>query len=400
MVRIPIIFIACATLLVGISFGIRGTFGLFLGPMTTDLGWSHATFALAVAMQNLIWGAAQPFFGVLAERIGMIRTVFFGTVIYLAGLLIMGLVPTEAGLHIGAGLLTGLGAGGTGVALLMAAAARVVAPEKRGLALGIVGSGAALGQFILPLVVQGSIDSFGWLIAIFVLAGICGLMVPLGFGMIRVDRLPRPTVAEQSIAAALREASNHKGFWLLNAGFFVCGYHVVYIATHLPSYLTHLGFEPGVGALALAIIGGVNGVMSIVAGYLGDRMRKKVLLSAFYLFRSIAITVFILAPPSLTSVIVFSVTMGSVWLSVVPLTGALVGQIFGARHMATLFGIVMFSHQVGAFFGAWTGGLVFDATGSYDIAWMIAIGLGIMSAIVHLPIPDKPLRLEEAPAEA
>lgn len=396
MARIPIIFISCATLLIAISFGIRNTFGLFLGPMTTDLGWTHATFALAVAISNLIWGLVQPFFGALADRIGLVRSMILGTVIYVAGLLVMGLYTTEAGLLLGAGVLTGLGAGGTGIALLMAATARVVAPEKRGVALGIVGSGAAIGQFVLPLVVQGSIDGYGWLIAIFILAVLCGAMVPLAFGLRRADRLPQSTAVELSLVEALREASNHRGFWLLNIGFSICGFHVIYIATHLPSYLTHLGFEASVGAIALAIIGGVNGVFSIVAGYIGDRMSKKILLSILYLFRSIAITIFFVTPPSMTSVIVFAITMGTAWLSVVPLTGALVGQIFGARHMATLFGIVLFSHQIGAFFGAWIGGIVFDATGSYDIAWMIAIGLGIVSAIVHLPIADKPLRVEES----
>jgi predicted MFS family arabinose efflux permease len=250
----------------------------------------------------------------------------------------------------------------------------------------------------MPLVAQGAIDGFGWLIAIFVLAAICGSMVPLAFGLRRVDRLPRPAAVEQSIGGALREAGGHSGFWLLNAGFFVCGFHVIYITIHLPSYLTHLGFEPALGALAISIVGIVNMFGSIGAGFLGDRMRKKVLLSAQYFLRSVAIAVFILSPPSVVSVVVFAVTMGSVWLGTVPVTGALVGQIFGPRHMATLFGIVMFSHQIGAFFGAWIGGIVFDATGSYDIAWMIAIGLGLAATALHLPIADEPLRLEESAA--
>ena len=399
MAPFPIIFVICAVLTVGISFGSRTTFGLFLGPMTTDLGWTHATFALAVAVQNLLWGLSQPICGVLADRFGLVKVMILGTIIYIAGLVIMGLSPTEAGLHLGAGVFVGLGAGGTGVALLMAATARVVSAERRGLALGIVGSGAAFGQFAMPLVAQFSIDSYGWLIAIFVLAGICGAMVPLAFGLRRADRLPRSTVVEQSVGGALREASSHRGFWLLNAGFFVCGFHVVYIATHLPSYLTHLGFEPSLGALALAILGIVNMFTSIGAGFLGDRMRKNVLLSILYLMRSVSITIFILMPPSVASVVFFAVSMGFFWLGTVPVTGALVGQIFGARHMATLFGIVVFSHQIGAFFGAWIGGIIFDATGSYDIAWMISIGLGILAAIVHLPIADRPLRVDEAAAQ-
>ena len=395
MAPFPIIFVICAVLAVGISFGSRTTFGLFLGPMTTDLGWTHATFALAVAVQNLLWGLSQPICGALADRFGLVKVMVLGTIIYIAGLAIMALNPTEAGLHLGAGVFVGLGAGGTGVALLMAATARVVAPERRGLALGIVGSGAAFGQFSMPLVAQFSIDSYGWFVAIFVLAGICGSMIPLAFGLRQTDRQGRPTIVEQSIGDALREAGGHSGFWLLNVGFFVCGFHVVYIATHLPSYLTHLGFKPSLGALSIAVLGLVNMFTSIGAGFLGDRMRKNVLLSILYLMRAVCITIFIITPPSVASVIFFAISMGFFWLGTVPVTGALVGQIFGARHMATLFGIVMFSHQVGAFFGAWVGGIVFDATGSYDIAWIICIGLGVLAAIVHWPIADKPIRLDE-----
>ncbi len=392
----PIIFVVCASLILAVSFGTRQTFGLLLGPMTLELGWSHGIFALAVAVQNLTWGLSQPFFGALADRFGLVRVLMLGAALYVIGLLIMALSGTTAGLHLGGGFLVGLGTGGTGFSLVLAATARIAPPERRSMALGIVGAGGSFGQFLMPLVAQGLIGAFGWYVALLALSVPIGSMAALAFGLVRADKVIVQSVDEQTLSAALGEAAGHRGYWLLNAGFFVCGFHVAFIGTHLPGYLESLNFEPMLGAWALAVIGLFNILGSLGLGFLGDRFRKKLLLSSLYFLRSLTMLGFLVAPPSEAVVLLFSAAIGLLWLGTVPLTGGLVGQIFGPRYMATLFGIVMLSHQVGAFFGAWIGGAVFDLTGSYDIAWILAIVLGFVSTALHLPIADAPLRAEKA----
>jgi MFS family permease len=398
MRRIPFVLIVCAAAILLLSFGIRQSFGLFLEPMTTSLGASRTTFALAIAIQNLLWGLSQPLFGALADRFGIVRALLLGGALYIAGLLIMALSGSEAGLYLGAGLLIGLGVSGTSFSLVLAAVARATVPERRSLALGLVSAGGSFGQFAIPLLSQGLIDGTGWLVGLLILAACAGLMVPCAFGLARADVGHEQTAGTQSLGQALREAARHNGYWLLNAGFFVCGFHVAFIATHLPAYLGSLDFGAMLGAWALATIGLFNIIGTFVAGFLGGRHRKKNVLSGLYLARSLVFTLFLLIPPSQLSVLLTSAAMGLLWLGTVPLTGGLVGEIFGPRYMATLFSIVMMSHQFGAFFGAWIGGYVFDLTGSYDIAWQIAIVLGVVSAALHLPIPDRPLRLEHESA--
>ena len=366
--------------------------------MTEAFGWNHGVFALAVAIQNLTWGLSQPLFGALADRYGIVRVLVLGGALYVAGLVIMALGETPATLHLGGGLLVGMGTGGTGFSMVLAATARLVAPERRSMVLGLVSAGGSFGQFLMPLLAHGLIAALGWLPALLVLSVVVGAMMPLAFGLVRADRLPTPAGGGQNLRAALAEAAGHRGYRLLNAGFFVCGFHVAYIGTHLPGYLTSLRFEASLAAWALALIGLFNVAGSLVAGYLGDRLRKKVLLSSLYLLRAAVMAGFLVVPPSQAAVLVFSATIGLLWLGTVPLTGGLVGQIFGPRYMATLFGIVTLSHQIGAFFGAWIGGVVFDWTGSYDVAWLMAIGLGVAAAALHLPIADAPLRTDEAPA--
>ncbi|NIO40875.1 MAG: MFS transporter [Burkholderiales bacterium] len=394
MRRISFVLVVCAAAILLLSFGIRQSFGLFLEPITTSLGVSRTSFALAIAIQNLLWGLSQPLLGVLADRFGIVRALLLGGVLYIAGLLIMALSGSEAGLYLGAGLFIGLGVSGTSFSLVLAAVARATAPERRSLALGLVSAGGTFGQFAMPIFSQALIDGTGWLVGLLVLAGCAGLMVPCAFGLARADAGREQTPGTQSLGDALREAAGHNGYWLLNAGFFVCGFHVAFIATHLPAYLTSLEFGSMLGAWALATIGLFNIVGALVAGFLGGRHRKKNVLSGLYFARSLVFTLFLLVPPSQFSVLLASAAIGLLWLGTVPLTGGLVGEIFGPRYMATLFSIVMMSHQIGAFFGAWIGGLVFDLTGSYDIAWQIAIVLGVAAAALHLPIRDRPLRLE------
>ncbi|MFQ6023281.1 MAG: MFS transporter [Acidiferrobacterales bacterium] len=396
MRKMPIVFLICAAVILALSFGIRQSFGLFLDPMTIEFDWTRSVFAFAVALQNLLWGLSQPVFGALADRFGIVRTVLLGAILYVAGLLIMALGGTPEGLYIGTGLLVGFGVSGTSFSLVLSAVARATPPAQRSLALGVVSAGGSFGQFIVPLFAQGSIGGFGWFAALIVLSICAGMMAPLAFGLTRADKTVDESVHLQSLGEALREAAGHKGYWLLNAGFFVCGFHVAFVATHLPAYLVGFDFTPMLAAWALATIGLFNIIGTLAAGALGGRYRKKNVLSGLYFCRSILFALFLVAPVSTTSVLLFSAVMGLLWLGTVPLTGGLVGQIFGPRYMATLFSIVMMSHQIGAFFGAWIGGYVFDLTGSYEVAWMSAIVLGLASAALHMPIADKPLRAEAA----
>jgi MFS family permease len=398
MRKLPLLLMVCAALVLLLSFGIRQSFGLFLEPMTVGLGWNRTVFALAIALQNLAWGISQPLFGALADRFGIVRALLLGAALYIAGLFIMAISGTPAGLYLGAGLLIGFGVSGTSFSLVLAAVARAVPPERSSLALGLVSAGGSFGQFAMPLFSQGLIGGVGWYAALLILAVAAGLMVPFAFGLARADKTAAPTASAQSLGDALREASGHRGYWLLNAGFFVCGFHVAFVATHLPAYLLNLNFAPMLGAWALAAIGLFNIIGTFVAGFLGGRHRKKYVLSGLYLGRSAVFMLFLFMPPSPAWVLMASAAIGLLWLGTVPLTGGIVRQIFGPRYMATLFSIVMLSHQIGAFFGAWVGGYVFDITGSYDLAWKIAIVLGIMSAALHLPIADRALRVEPEPA--
>jgi MFS family permease len=397
MRRLPLALIAAASIILALSFGTRQSFGLFLTPMTTSQGFSAGVFAFAIALQNLLWGLSQPLFGAIADRFGIFRAVLLGAACYVLGLVIMAYSTSGAGLYFGAGLLVGLGTAGTAFGLVLAAVARTAPPEKRSMALGIASAGGSMGQFAIPLFAQGLIGSLGWFTALLLLAATAALMAPLALWLRPADRVEVPE-SPQSLGDALREAAAHRGYWLLNGGFFVCGFHVAFIATHLPGYLAGLDFPAMVAAWALATIGLFNVAGSFLAGWLGGLYRKKWLLSGLYFARSLVFAGFLLFPPSVATILLFSAGIGLLWLSTVPLTGGLIGQIFGARYMATLFGIVMLSHQIGAFFGAWAGGLVFDATGSYDIAWTAAIALGVMAAALHLPIADRALRPEPVPA--
>ncbi len=394
-VMVPGLVLVCGAGILGLNMGIRQTFGLFLEPMSLDLGIGRGSFALAIAVQNLVWGVLTPVFGLFADRYGTGRCLVFGSLAYVLGVLIMALGKSLFGLHLGAGILVGIGVSACGFPLVLAAVARSVAPERRSMALGLTASGGSVGQFLLLPLAQVLIGNLGWTGALLVLAGLAALIVPLAAALVGTPNRQGGEATAQSLSAALAQARRHRGYQLLNAGFFVCGFHVAFIATHFPAYINTFGLAPLVGATALGLIGLFNIFGGLLAGYLGGRFRKKYLLSGLYLTRAVIIALFLVAPKSQATVWIFSAGFGLLWLSTVPLTSGLVDDIFGPRYMATLFGVVMFSHQIGAFFGAWLGGLSYDLTGSYTAVWIAAIALGVAAALLHWPIADT--AIEETP---
>ncbi len=389
--RIPAVVLFCAMVLLALNMGVRQTAGLFLEPMTQDLGITRTSFALAIALQNLLWGVLTPAFGILADRYGTARWLALGGVIYALGLLIMGLGGSEASLHLGAGVFIGIAVSACGFPLVLSAVARAFSERRRSMALGVAAAGGSVGQFLLLPFTQIIIGDLGWVGALVVLAVLAALIVPFAAALTGRPEVGAEESALGGVRTAIDEARRHSGYLLLNAGFFVCGFHVSFIATHLPAYINSFDFDPLVGATALSLIGFFNIIGGLLAGYLGGRYRKKYLLSGIYLARALSITLFMIAPKTELSVWLFSASIGVLWLSTVPLTSGLVGDVFGARYMATLFGFVMFSHQIGAFFGAWLGGLSYDMTGSYTAVWLMAIALGLLAALLHWPIADQPL---------
>lgn len=394
MWRTPAVILACGALVLTISMGIRQSFGLFLEPVSIDMGWDRQVFGLAMAVQNLLMGASQPFFGALADRWGSARVVVIGGALYVAGLLTMAVTATPWDFQLSTGVLIGFATSATGFPVILGAVARAFPPEKRSVALGIAGAGGSFGQFAVAPASPYLIAGIGWPLALVALACLAGLMVPLAAALMRRpgEAAPQLAAGPVSLRGALHEAGYHGGYWLLNAGFFVCGFHVAFIAIHLPGYITYCGLPGSLSGWAIGMIGLFNMAGSYLAGVLGGRFRKKAVLSGIYFARAVVIAIFVMVPPSEISVLVFSAAIGFLWLSTVPLTSGLVGQIFGLRHMGMLFGIVLFSHQIGAFFGAWYGAFVYDTTGSYDLVWYVAIALGLFAAVVHLPIADRPLR--------
>lgn len=386
--RTPAIVFLTACLLLFLSFGTRATFGLYLQPVSSDLGWGREIFGLSIAIQNIVVGLAQPFTSAIADRYGTGRTIIAGGLCYAAGLALMAHASTPLDAYLGIGVLVGLGLSGTSFAIAFGAVSRVVSTEKRALALGMVGSIGSIGQFTMVPLGQAFLSAYGWSTLLLILSLVVLVTLPVA-GVLKGK--PKDHGAPQSLGEALREASGHRGYRLLNCGFFVCGFHVAYIGTHLPAYVVDRGLSPQYGAWALGLVGLFNIIGSAMAGVLGGRLSKRYLLSSLYFGRALLFTAFLIVPMTEVTVLCFGAIMGLIWLSTVPLTSALVAQIFGPRYMATLFGIVFLSHQVGAFLGAWLGGYVFDLTGSYTIVWWISVALGVMSGILHLPINEKPL---------
>lgn len=394
-----VIFSAAA--IVTIAMGVRQAFGLFLPDMSTDLGIGRSSFGLSLALQNLLFGLAQPFVGALADRHGAGRVVVGGTLLYAAGLLAASVAGSAIGLHLSFGLMVGMALSATTFVVVLGAVGRVVTAERRSMAFGIVTAGGSLGQFLVVPAGQLLIGELGWRMALVALAGLIAVMLALAVG---VSGKPQTAGAQpggegQTLRQALGEAAGHRGFWLLNAGFFVCGFHVAFIATHFPAYLTDKGLGLAIGANALALVGLFNIFGSYLFGVWGGRWSKKGLLAALYAARGVVMIAFLVAPLTPVSALLFAAAMGFLWLGTVPLTSGLVGQIFGMRYLSTLYGIVFLGHQLGSFCGAWIAGLMFDWTGSYDSIWVASVALGFLAALVHLPISERPVaRLREAAA--
>jgi MFS family permease len=384
------LIVASGCLIAVLSFGPRSTMGFFFTPMTTEYGWSRESFALAIAIQNLVWGVAQPFVGILADKYGTARVLSVGALFYAAGLALMAFTTDVVALQFTAGVLVGLGIAGSAFLLVLAAFARLLPPEMRTLSYGVGTAAGSVGQFIFAPLGQGFISAFGWHTALLLIAATV-LAIPLLSYVIRGKPGPaatRPGEKDQTVAEAFREAFGHGSYRLLVSGFFVCGFQIAFITVHLPPYLADIGIPAREGGYALALIGLFNIFGSITSGILSARLPKRYILSVLYVLRALAIAVFILLPPSVPSVLIFSAVMGFFWLSTVPPTQQLVAVMFGTRYLATLFGFVFFSHQLGSFFGVWLGGYLYDKTGSYDAVWWLAVALGIFAAIVHLPIRE------------
>ncbi|MEP7301531.1 MAG: MFS transporter [Caldimonas sp.] len=388
--------LVCGAAIVTLSMGIRHGFGLWLQPITMARGWSRETFALAIAVQNLAWGLAGPFAGALADRWGAVRVLIAGSALYALGLVAMGLATSGLAFLGGAGLILGMAQSGTTYAIVFGVVGRNVAAEKRSWAMGITAAAGSIGQFLMVPVEGGLISGVGWQESLFILAIASLLIAPLAFGL-REPARPAAGAGTQTIGAAAREAFGQRSFQLLMAGYFVCGFQVVFIGVHMPSYLKDHGLTPGVATTALALIGLFNVFGTYLAGSLGARLPKKYLLSSIYLLRSVTIVAFLVMPLSPLSVYVFAATMGLLWLSTVPLTTGLVADIFGVRYLSMLGGFVFLSHQVGSFLGAWLGGRLYDMTGSYDVVWWIAVALGVFAALINLPIQERAL-LRPVPA--
>jgi len=388
----------CGALIVTLSMGIRHGFGLWLQPVTMDRGWTRETFALAIAIQNLSWGIAGPFAGALSDRFGAFRVLIVGALFYAAGLIFMGLSTSAIGFMGSAGLLLGMAQSGTTYAVVYGVIGRNVAANKRSWAMGVTAAAGSFGQFLMVPVENGLINGVGWQYALFILGLAALVIVPLAFGL-KEPAVVVPKGPQQSMKAAVREAFSHPSFLLLMAGYFVCGFQVVFIGVHMPSYLKDHGLTPNVATTALALIGLFNVFGTYAAGTLGERLPKRYILSAIYALRAVAITVFISVPLTPWSVYVFASVMGFLWLSTIPPTNAVIAQIFGVKYLSMLGGFVFLSHQVGSFLGAWLGGRLYNMTGSYDVVWWIAVALGVFAALVNLPVKEQAIvRAQPAPA--
>ncbi len=397
--RFPLWAIVLAGCLIAMTtFGPRSTMGFFLTPMVNEYGWSRETFSLAIAIQNLMWGAGQPFFGAIADRYGTARVLVIGAVLYGAGLAIMSVADTPLWLHVSAGLLIGLGVAASSFGIVLAAFGRAVTPEKRTIVFGFGTAAGSFGQFLFSPLTQAFITNFGWSEALQILAAMM-IVVPL----LAIVLQGKPTAVplkggrDQSIGEALSEAMGHRSYVLLVFGFFVCGFHVAFITAHLPAYIRDMGLDPAWGAWAIALIGLFNIVGSLASGVLSGRYSKPIFLALIYLARSVVIVGFLLLPLSPATLLAFSALMGLLWLSTVPPTNGLVAIMFGTRYLAMLGGLVFFSHQIGSFLGVWLGGYLYDVYGSYDVVWWLGVALGVFAAVVHWPIEERPVdRLKAA----
>lgn len=388
----PYVVLVCAVGIVFLAYGSRQSLGIFLKPITTDLGWSRESFSFVLAAQALIYGISAPFVGAVADKWGTVRVLLLAAVTYSVGIFMMTEAITPTGMLMTTSVLGGAGSAGCALSLVLAVVSRVAPEGSRGLWLGIVTSGGTGGQLVLIPGAQMLIDAYGWNVALLALAMCALLILPLALLMGSSGGETINSKKEgQSLKQALAEARRHPGFWLLVIGFFTCGFQVQFIVTHLSAYVSDQNIDPIVAATALGILGLFNMIGTWISGWLGDRYRRKYLLALLYFFRSFLFMIFVLVPISPWSVYIFAASIGLLWLATVPLTSGIVFGMFGARYMATLYGIVFLGHQAGSFTSVWLGGFVFDQTGSYEIAWWIIIVGGALASFLHWPIDDRPV---------
>jgi MFS family permease len=398
--RTPGVIIVSGCLMAVLSFGPRSSLGFFLAPMSEENGWGRDVFSLALAVQNLLWGLAQPFAGAIADRYGALRVLAGGALMYIAGLALMAHSQSPAMLELSAGVLLGFGLSGCSFNVVLAAFGKLLPEQWRSLAFGAGTAAGSFGQFLFSPLAVALKDAYGWQSALTVFAGLCLVMLPLSVALATPRNVATPgAAASQSLTQALSEALGHRSYMLLVLGFFTCGFQLAFITVHMPAYLVDKGISATVGGWTIAVIGLCNIVGSLSAGWLGARLPKRYILSVIYLIRALAVLAFISFPVTPVSAISFGAVMGLMWLSTVPPTNGLIAMMFGTRWLAMLAGFAFFSHQVGGFLGVWLGGLAFEHTGSYDVVWWLSILFGVLSALVNLPIVEKPIqRVAEARA--
>jgi len=392
--RTPAVVLACGCLIAVLGFGARSGLGFFLTPMSSAYGWDREVFSLALAIQMLLWGAAQPFCGALADRYGPVRVLSIGALLYGLGLALMAYSSTPALLHLSAGVVVGFGLAGSSFTIVIGAFGRLMPPEWRTLAFGAGTAAGSFGQFLFSPLAVALIGRFGWQHTLLFFAVIVLLIAPLSLAL-AFPREPAVLAAgvgarQQSVQHALAEALSHRSYILLVLGFFTCGFQIFFIAVHLPAYLSDRGLPTWTGGWTLGAVGLFNIIGAIAAGWLSAAVPKRYLLSAIYFGRAVAILVYIMLPPSTGATVVFGAVLGLLWLSTVPPTSGLIAVMFGTRWLAMLFGFAFFSHQVGGFLGVWLGGVLFERTSSYDVVWWLAILLGVLSAVINLPIVERP----------
>ncbi|MBM3527155.1 MAG: MFS transporter [Alphaproteobacteria bacterium] len=397
--RTPAVLIAVGCAIAFIAFGPRSSLGQFLTPLSADRGWGRDVFSFAFATQNLLWGAAQPFAGGIADRFGPVRVLCAGAILYAVGLVMMAYTATPLGLNISAGIVIGFGLAGCSFPMVVGALGKLVPEGWRSFAFGAGTAAGSFGQFVYSPLAHALIDAFSWQTALMVFAGIMLLVLPLSMMLATPVSAPSGGVKQQSYKEALGEAFAHRSYVLLVLGFFTCGFQLAFVTFHLPSYLVDRGLSADIGAWTVAVIGLFNIVGSLASGWLASRMPKRYILSAIYFGRALAIVAFITLPPSTASTLIFGAVTGLLWLSTVPPTSGLVALMFGTRWLTMLFGFAFFSHQVGGFLGAWLGGVAFEYTGSYNVVWWLSVFFGVASAIINLPIVEKPVA-RPAPAAA
>ncbi|MFY9838273.1 MAG: MFS transporter [Xanthobacteraceae bacterium] len=397
--RTPALVIGFGSLIALIAFGPRSTLGFFLTPLSSANHWGRDVFAFALALQNLLWGVGQPLGGIIADRFGSVRVLCGGALLYALGLALMAHATSAPLLDLSAGVLIGFGLAGCSFPVVLAAFGKIVPLQYRSIAFGFGTAAGSFGQFLYSPVAVALMDMFGWQQTLMIFAVSMLAVLPLSTALATPPSEGTHTAGSQSLRQALGEAFAHRSYLLLVLGFFTCGFQLQFITVHMPSYLVDRGLSAQVGGWTIATIGLFNIVGSVMAGWLGDRMPKRYLLSTIYFLRAAAILAFISFPVTPATCIAFGAVMGLMWLSTVPPTNGIIALMFGTRWLATLAGFAFFSHQVGGFLGVWLGGIVFDRTGSYNMVWWLAILFGVLSALINMPIVEKPVaRLAVAPA--